>query len=132
VFTDGLEWIKKPSVSTSGQKGSNISMTWHYKIEKNEEFLSSTCYKNEPYNRLASKHPGEDHYVPFKEEIPPDISISGTDDVTLTIQNAKCGYSGEYCCEVTFKSNNEKHQNKTCTNLFVYGMTFIGYYYMIH
>jgi hypothetical protein len=131
VFTDGLVWIEKPNAFTSGQKGSNIAMKWQWKTWKNEEFLSSTCYENEPYKRLASKHPGEDHYVPFNKETPPYISISGTDDVTLTIQNAKSGYNGEYCCKVTFKSNNENYQNKTCTHLFVYGMIFIGYYYMI-
>jgi hypothetical protein len=129
VFTDGLVWIKKPNAFTSGQKGSNITMRWHYKIEKNEAFLDSTMRLFKTV--LASTHPGEDRYWKYGIILP--ISISGTDDVTLTVRKTEFSYSGEYCCEVTVKPNNQtiKVKDKECTNLFVYGMIFIGYYYMI-
>jgi hypothetical protein len=106
-------------------------MRWHYKIGKNETFLASRFFNNELRYDLASRHLGEDNYWIHRGQILP-ISISGTDDVTLTVHKTKFSDNGEYCCEVIFKSNNEKHQNKTCTKLFVYGMIFIGYCYMIH
>jgi hypothetical protein len=102
-------------------------------MESNENFLHSEIrFKSKESFDLASRYLGENSYL--KHPGNPQrftFSISGKNDVTLTIHNVEFSYNGEYCCEVTVsKSNNGRPQEEMCTTLFVYGMIFISYYVM--
>jgi hypothetical protein len=101
-------------------------MQWLYEIESNENFISSIVhFKN---INLASRHQGESSYQRYAGDQSLPFSISGKNDVILTVHQAEFSYNGEYCCKVTVKSNNVKYREEMCTNLFVYGKIFIGYY----
>jgi negative regulator of genetic competence, sporulation and motility len=102
-------------------------MGWHYEIESNEQFISSAVpFKNKD---MASRHKGENSYSKYvgSQSLRIPFSISGKNDVTLTVHDTEFSYNGKYYCDVTVKSNNVKSQQEMCTNLFVYGMIFIGY-----
>jgi hypothetical protein len=106
-------------------------MRWHYEMETNEEFINSEIrFKSITSFELASRYRGENSYLrlPGNQSLP--FSISGKNDVTLTVHNVEFSYNGDYCCEVTVKSNNVKPREEMCTNLFVYGMILISYYVM--
>jgi hypothetical protein len=103
-------------------------MRWHYEMESNENFLNSEIrFKSIKSFDLASRYPGENSYVKSSGNQRLNFSISGKNDVTLTVHNVELSYNGEYCCEVTVKSNIVKHRQEMCTTLFVYGTIFITY-----
>jgi hypothetical protein len=107
-------------------------MRWHYEMESNEHFLHSEIRFKSIESLifdLASRYLGENSYL--KHPGNPQrftFSISGKNDVTLTVHNVELSYNGEYCCEVTVKSNNVEPREERCTTLFVYGRIFISYY----
>lgn len=98
-------------------------MRWNYKLESNEQFLTSIVhYKG---NDVASRHPGEDSYVKYSGKFGLPFSISGSVDVTLTVHDAKVLYNGVVCCEIDYKSSAGKLKTEVCTTLFAYGKIHI-------
>jgi hypothetical protein len=94
-------------------------MRWHYEIESNEEFFNSEIlFKSIKLALRKSKS-----YLIFDGSRSLSFSVSGNDDVILTVYNAELSYNGEYCCNVQVASNNKVQPAKQkCTNIIVYGM----------
>jgi hypothetical protein len=127
-----LLWNEEPDTTTYGQQGSNISMRWHYKTaESNETFFFSKLFqslKGESHP-LALRFQGENSYTKYHGNHSVPFSVSGKDNLTLTVYNADLSYNGKYCCMVTVKSNNKRLlQKEVCTNIFVYGKFFESVY----
>jgi hypothetical protein len=88
-------------------------------MESNEEFFNSEIrFKSIKLALRKSKS-----YLIFVGNQSLLFSVSGNNDVTLTVYNAKLSYNGEYCCNVQVASNNQVQPAKQkCTNIRVYGM----------
>ncbi|XP_031568090.1 hemicentin-1-like [Actinia tenebrosa] len=123
----GISWLAVPDEHTSVEQGRPIFLSWHYKMDDNETFLSSKIgYFEESrlYTSIASRHLGENTYYRYLTK----YSILGKNNVALIVNSTKIGNNITYCCQVERKLVGGKKEDRRCSKVFVYAVPRISYY----